>query len=105
MENTLASFVNDLDEWKPKKGETYFTFVLMDDKWGVGSLHWDGFPNEYALLDKGWVYRTRAEAQAALPAAAKEIGVEYKIKRENCNMLQKSLVKVVHGDRKSLEKV
>lgn len=65
--------------WKPKKGDAYYTFVLMGDKWGVGSLHWDGFPNEYALLDKGWVYRTRAEAEAALPAVAKEIGVEYKL--------------------------
>ena len=68
--------------WKPKKGDVYFTFVLMDDKWGVGSLHWGGFPNEYALLDKVWVYRTRAEAQAALPAVAKEIGVDYKIFKE-----------------------
>lgn len=67
--------------WKPKKGDVYFTFVLMDDKWGVGSLHWDGFPNEYALLDKGWVYRTRAEAQAALPAVAAEMGVEININR------------------------
>ena len=65
--------------WKPKKGDVYFTFVLMGDKWGVGSLHWDGFPNEYALLDKGWVYRTRAEAEAALPAVAKEMSVEYEL--------------------------
>lgn len=65
--------------WKPKKGDVYFTFVLMGDKWGVGSLRWDGFPNEYALLDKGWAYRTRAEAEAALPAVAKEMGVEYKL--------------------------
>ena len=67
--------------WKPKKGETYYTFVLMGDKWGVGvgSLHWGGFPNEYALLDKGWVYRSRAEAQTALPAVAAEMGVDYKL--------------------------
>lgn len=65
--------------WKPRKGDVYFTFVLMGDKWGVGSLRWDGFPNEYALLDKGWVYRSQEEAKAALPAVAKEIGVEYKL--------------------------
>lgn len=65
--------------WKPKKGDVYFTFVLMGDKWGVGSLHWDGFPNEYALLDKGWVFRTKAEAEAALPAVAKEMSVEYEL--------------------------
>ena len=65
--------------WKPKKGEYYYTFVRMGDKWGVGSLHWDGFPNEYALLDKGWVYRSQAEAEAALPKVAAEMGVEYEL--------------------------
>lgn len=65
--------------WKPKKGDAYYTFVLMGDKWGVGSLHWGGFPNEYALLDKGWVYHSRAEAQTALPAVAAEMGVDYKL--------------------------
>lgn len=65
--------------WKPKKGETYFTFVLMGDKWGVGSLHWDGFPNEYALLDKGWVYRTKEEAEDALPKVAAEFDVKYRL--------------------------
>lgn len=65
--------------WKLKKGYAYFTFVLMGDKWGVGSLHWGGFPNEYGLLEKGWVYRTREEAEAALPKVAAELGVEYKL--------------------------
>ena len=64
--------------WKPKKGETYYTFELLGDKWVVRSSRWGGFPNEYALLDKGWVYRSQAEAEAALPTVAKEIGVEYK---------------------------
>ena len=36
-------------------------------------------PNEYALLDKGWVYRTCKEAQAALPKVAAEMGVEYEL--------------------------
>lgn len=65
--------------WKPKKGDVYFTFVLMGDKWGVGSLHWGGFPNEYGSLEKGWVYRTKEEAEAALPAVAKEMGVDYEL--------------------------
>ena len=69
--------------WKPKKGETYYTFVLMvvlmGDKWVVRSSRWGGFPNEYALLDKGWVYRSQAEAEAALPTVATEMGVEYKL--------------------------
>ena len=64
--------------WKPKKGETYYTFELLGDKWIVHSFWWGGFPNEYALLDKGWVYRSQAEAEAALPKVAKEMGVEYK---------------------------
>ena len=69
--------------WKPKKGETYYTFVLMvvlmGDKWVVRSSRWGGLPNEYALLDKGWVYRTCKEAQAALPKVAAEMGVEYEL--------------------------
>ena len=65
--------------WKPKKGETYYTFELLGDKWVVRSLWWGGFPNEYALLDKGWAYRTRTEAEASLPAVAEELGVEYEI--------------------------
>lgn len=65
--------------WQPKKGETYYTFELLGDKWVVRSLWWGGFPNEYALLDKGWVYRTCAEAETALPTVAKEMGVDYEI--------------------------
>ena len=69
--------------WKPKKGETYYTFVLMvvlmGDKWVVRSSQWGGLPNEYALLDKGWVYRSQAEAEAALPKVAAEMGVKYEL--------------------------
>lgn len=38
---------------------------------------WKELPYETLLFDKGWVYRTRAEGEAALPAVAKEMGVEY----------------------------
>lgn len=65
--------------WKPKKGDTYYTFELLGDKWVVRSLWWGGFPNEYALLEKGWVYKTCAEAEAALPSAAAELGVDYEL--------------------------
>ena len=65
--------------WKPKKGETYYTFELLGGKWVVRSFWWGGFPNEYALLDKSWVFRTCAEAEAALPAAAAELGVDYEL--------------------------
>lgn len=80
----FAALVNGKDEivelpWKPKKGDVYFTFGRLGDKWVVRSLWWGGFPEEYALLDKGWVYRSEKEAQAALPSVAKELGVEYKL--------------------------
>lgn len=65
--------------WKPKEGDVYYTFDLLDGKWVVRSFWWGGFPNEYGLLEKGWVYRTCAEAQAALPAVAAEMGVEYEL--------------------------
>ena len=69
--------------WKPKQDETYYTFVLMvvlmGDKWVVRSFWWGGFPNEYALLDKGWVFRTKEEAEDALPKVAAEMGVEYEL--------------------------
>lgn len=65
--------------WKPKKGDVYFTFGRLGDKWVVRSLWWGGFPEEYALLDKGWVYRSEEEAQAALHKVAAELGVEYEL--------------------------
>lgn len=65
--------------WKPKKGHLYYTFELLGDKWVVRPAWCGGFPYEYALLKVGWVYRTRAEAAAALPAVAAEMGVEYKL--------------------------
>lgn len=65
--------------WKPKKGETYYTFELLNGKWIVHLLWWIDSPNEYALLDKGWVYRTKAEAETALPAVAAEMEVQYEL--------------------------
>lgn len=65
--------------WKPKKGDGYYTFEIFRDKWVVRSLWWTGAPCNYALLDKGWVYRSQAEAEAALPKVAAEMGVEYEM--------------------------
>ena len=65
--------------WKPKKGDAYYTFEVFRGKWVVRSLWWTGAPCTYALLDKGWVYRTCKEAQAALPKVAKEMGVDYEL--------------------------
>lgn len=81
---TLVSLIRGNSEiiklpWKPKKGDVYFTFGRLGDKWVVRSLWWGGFPEEYALLDKGWVYRSEEEAQAALPAVAAEMGVDYEL--------------------------
>lgn len=80
----FVNLVNGKDEivklsWKPKKGDTYYTFELLGDKWGVRSSWWGGSPDEYALLDKGWVYRTCEEAETALPKVAEELGVEYEL--------------------------
>lgn len=80
----LGSLLAGTDEivklpWKPKKGETYFTFDRIGNKWSTNSYWWGDFPDEYALLDKGWIYRTEAEAQDALPKVAAEMGVEYEI--------------------------
>lgn len=78
----LCSLLNGKDEivklpWKPKMFETYRSFDIVYGKLVVCYLKWTGLPYQYALLDKGWVYRTKEEAQAALPAVAKEIGMKY----------------------------
>lgn len=80
----FVDLVNGKDEivklpWKPKKGDAYYTFEVFRGKWVVRSLWWTGAPCNYALLDKGWVFRTKAEAEAALPAVAKEMSVEYEL--------------------------
>lgn len=66
--------------WKPKKGDAYYTFEIFRGKWVVvRSVWWTGAPCNYALLDKGWVFRTKEEAEAALPKVAKEMGVDYEL--------------------------
>lgn len=82
----FVDLVNGKDEivklpWKPKLNERYWTFDIV----GVGNTlrvvryTWDGDFNELTKLKVGWVYRTRAEAEAALPKVAAEMGVEYEI--------------------------
>lgn len=65
--------------WKPKMYEEYWTFGKLGKQLIVGALIWKELPYEILLLGKGWVYRTRAEAEAALPGVAKELGVEYEL--------------------------
>ena len=64
--------------WKPKEGDVFYSFALRGE-WVVRLYRWTGSPCNCALLDKGWVYRTRAEAEAALPAVAAELGVEFTV--------------------------
>lgn len=64
--------------WKPKECEDYYTFGKSFGKWSVLKSHWSNHPFDLALLDKGWIFRTYDEAETALPAVAKEMGVEYK---------------------------
>lgn len=63
--------------WKPKMYEEYWTFGKIGKKWTLRTDSWKACPYEILLLDKGWVFRTRAEAEAALPTVAKELGVKY----------------------------
>lgn len=65
--------------WKPKKGDIYYSFNLVYGTWVVCQHVLTGSPFDYALLDKGWVYRTCEEAEAALPKVAAEMGVEYEL--------------------------
>lgn len=67
--------------WKPRKGDVYYTFVRtgIDCTCTLISYQWDGCVIDIALLKAGWVYKTRAEAEAALPKVAAEMGVEYEI--------------------------
>lgn len=71
--------------WKPAFDERYWTFAFCGfsesllRKWTVISNTWMNHPVDIALLDKGWAYRTKEEAEAALPKVAAEMGVEYEI--------------------------
>lgn len=66
--------------WKPKNKEDFYTFMYIfakkitvtDDKW-LGSI------GDFARLRAGWVYRTREEAETALPKVAEELGVDYEL--------------------------
>lgn len=63
--------------WKPKEGEKYWSF--LPGAWMVTWYTWDDSPIDFAFYKVGWVFRTKEEAEAALPAVAKELGVEYKL--------------------------
>lgn len=80
----FADLVNGKDEiiklpWRPKEGEVYCTFGASDGSWRVWQQRWINHPTDFALLDKGWIYRTPDEAKAALPKVAAEFRMEYKL--------------------------
>lgn len=81
----FAALVNGKDEiiklpWKPKFGDRYFGVFEFNGKLQICRYDiWRGTIAEEAQYRCGWVYRTRAEAEAALPAVAAEMGVEYKL--------------------------
>jgi hypothetical protein len=82
--SAFVALVNGTDEivklpWKPKEGASYWTFILYDCdiRLGIEPRKWTNDMFDFAFLKAGWIYRTCEEAEAALPAVAAEIGVEY----------------------------
>lgn len=69
--------------WKPKRGEKYWTFRhkfgFNPDRWFITQAKWDNSVNEEALHKAGWIFHTKEEAAAALPAIAEKLGVRYKL--------------------------
>lgn len=68
--------------WKPKEGQTVYSFysVGLDGVLKVVDFIWvNDIITFQALVKAGWVYKTRAEAEAALPDVAAGIGVEYEL--------------------------
>lgn len=69
--------------WKPKAGEQYCSFgnrYIGDASiWIIVDVIWDGSAYDIAMLGKGWVYRNKKEAAAALPKVAAEMGVDYEL--------------------------
>lgn len=67
--------------WKPKEEEHYYTFTstYKYTKWEIGLNCWHTEPQNIAFLKAGWVFRTRQEAEAALPKVAAEMGVQYEL--------------------------
>lgn len=64
--------------WKPKFGDRYFGVFEFNGKLQICRYDiWRGTIAEEAQYRCGWVYRTREEAEAALPKVAAEIGVKY----------------------------
>ena len=84
-EYTLTELINGDCEivnlpWKPKRKDKYWTLYInghnkLDTCWNI----WTEEIAEFARLKAGWIYRSREEAEAALPKVAAEMGVEYEL--------------------------
>ena len=81
----LKNLLNGNDEivklpWNPKIYDIYWTFKAAHrDVWCITDVHWTNNPNDAAAFKAGWVYRTRVEAEAALPKVAAEFDVKYRL--------------------------
>ena len=81
----FVDLVNGKDEivkllWKPKFGDRYFGVFEFNGKLRICRYDiWRGTIAEEAQYRCGWIFRTREEADAALPAVAKELDVEYEL--------------------------
>lgn len=81
----FVALLNGTDEivklpWNPKIYDIYWTFKAAHrDVWCITDVHWTNNPNDAAAFKAGWVYRTRVEAEAALPKVAAEFDVKYRL--------------------------
>lgn len=67
--------------WKPKKSEKYWGFLYssLNDAWLLCLYTWGNNPADFAFYKAGWVFRTKEEAEDALPKVAAKLGVDYKL--------------------------
>ena len=71
--------------WKPTLNKGYWTFTVRDflesspRTWTIRPGIWENHPIDIALLNKGWAFRTREEAEDALPKVAAEFDVKYRL--------------------------
>ena len=64
---------------KKMKPFIHSRYHATENKWVVVSVKWWDNVKNLALYKIGWVYRSQAEAEAALPAVATEMGVRYEL--------------------------
>ena len=79
--NALSALLNGEREivklpWKPQYDQLYWTFNLITgtNRLCVIQDVWKNEPRDVALLKGRWAFRTRIEAEAALPDVAEELG-------------------------------